>query len=157
MNELEYRAYFFGNMYFSQIQQGIQSAHALTEMYNYYPNNPILTEWGQNHKTMILLNGGSSVDLQRTFVGLENVCSYLKLPCSQFHEDASVNFALTCIGVIVPSYIYDKKYYEYVDMGTYEENKKYIISFNTEPNIMDSEWFQKCTQLHELLRSCRLA
>ena len=57
------RAYFFGNLYMSSIQQGIQAAHAVADMFIKYsnenePNYHPLREWATDHKTMILLNAG---------------------------------------------------------------------------------------------------
>jgi len=63
------RAYFFGNMYLSSIQQGIQAAHVVTEMFTKYPIDhecikfDDLNDWANNHKTMILLNGGYGENL----------------------------------------------------------------------------------------------
>ena len=57
---MEYRAYFLGNMYLSQIQQGIQAAHVTSELFSSYTDelsveSDILCKWAESHKTMILL------------------------------------------------------------------------------------------------------
>ncbi len=54
------RGYFLTNMYLSSIQHGIQAAHCLQEINNNFPGNEILTDWAENHKTMYVLNGGTS-------------------------------------------------------------------------------------------------
>jgi len=105
------RAYFFGNIYLSSIQQSIQGAHALTEMFLRYPNpngevDQYLWEWAKKHKTMILLNAGYS----------ENIRNIVKLfrkrknpyPWAQFHEGKdALDGALTSVGIILPEHIYD--------------------------------------------------
>lgn len=48
MSNTEYRAYFFGNMYLSQIQQGIQAAHVVAEMSMAYKKESGLTSKAYN-------------------------------------------------------------------------------------------------------------
>lgn len=105
------RAYFFGNMYLSSIQQGIQAAHTVAEMFtNYYHDRDddkwdMLQDWATTHKTMILLNAGYSEeihDLLAFFDTPEN-----PYPWESFNEsEAALDGALTCIGIILPEKIY---------------------------------------------------
>lgn len=108
------RAYFFGNMYLSSIQQGIQTAHVTAEMFCKYPNtewtasgspNQHLHSWANDHKTMILLNGGyleTMEDLWRFFDKDENPYPYAK-----FHEGLdSLGGVLTSVGIVLPEKIY---------------------------------------------------
>lgn len=115
---MELRAYYFGNMYLSSIQQGIQAAHATADMFvRYQPfitdeecDQPcdqysMLTDWAANHKTMILLNAGYSAeihDLVQFFDNVEN-----PYPWSSFYEshDALDN-AITTVGIVLPEYIW---------------------------------------------------
>lgn len=104
------RAYFFGNMYLSSIQQGIQAAHTIVEMYEKYyddrPRKDQIYDWAQEHKTMILLNGGYSValhDLINFFNHREN-----DFPYAKFNEgEDALDGALTCVGIILPERIYN--------------------------------------------------
>lgn len=105
------RAYFFGNMYLSSIQQGIQSAHVVSELFIKYsdPNKPNyhpLHEWANNHKTMVLLNAGYSEELRslhKFFNESDN-----PYPWAQFHESKqALDSAFTCIGIILPKRIYN--------------------------------------------------
>lgn len=109
------RAYFFGNMYLSSIQQGIQAAHATHEMFVKWtgPRGPcsagsILFDWAENHKTMILLNGGYSATIQELVDFFaeqgEHVVNYPWAPF--YEEEASLNGALTTVGIILPEKIY---------------------------------------------------
>ncbi|MDE1829264.1 MAG: hypothetical protein KGI25_02965 [Thaumarchaeota archaeon] len=106
------RAYFFGNMYLSSIQQGIQAAHTLAEMYTKYvrpdPGQEyfILEHWAREHKTMVLLNAGYGNEIRSLiefFQTKEN-----PLPWAYFNEElASLDGALTCVGIILPEEFYE--------------------------------------------------
>ena len=108
------RFYGFGNYYLSSLQQGLQAAHAAVDLAMKCSQNRgsddyhwrQYVDWAENHKTMVLLNGGNSADLQDLFDFLdthENMYPYVK-----FHEDeVSLNGALTYVGMILPAKIYD--------------------------------------------------
>ena len=130
------RAYFFGNMYMSSIQQGIQAQHTTSELFIKYQSDGIyrgaeryLYEWASGHKTSILLNAGFSEEIAR-LVDFFNTADN-PYPWAKFHEgeDAlSPGFkvaevpgvaaaliaagidptvgALTCVGIILPEKIY---------------------------------------------------
>ncbi len=104
------RFYGFGNYYLSSLQQGLQSAHVIGELFTIHNH---LTEkymqvhdWAKNHKTMVLLNGGNSKDLAELFDFFNqenNPYAFAK-----FNEDEqSLNGALTYVGIVLPSKIYD--------------------------------------------------
>lgn len=109
------RFYSFTNYYLSSIQLGIQSAHALGEMFNRYPfgDSPVgrtLREWSANHKTMVLLNGGNSAALRDLWTLLSDPRN-TKYPVSKFSEDeASLDGALTCVAIILPESLYEAKW-----------------------------------------------
>ncbi len=100
------RAYFFGNMYMSSIQQGIQALHTTVEMYREFPNAEDLRQWADNHKTVILLNAGYSQTIRDIANGLastENPYTW-----GIFHEShEALDGALTCAGIILPEGIYE--------------------------------------------------
>ena len=110
---MEYRFYGFGNYYLSSLQQGLQSGHCVAELFVQHlgekNKSALVYEWASNHKTMVLLNGGNSGSLQDLydfFNQLKN--SGMDLPFVKFHEDqVSLGGALTYVGIVVPSYIYD--------------------------------------------------
>lgn len=134
------RAYFFGNMYISQIQHGIQAKHVGDEMVLKYfpiptiddvgheqcwqpsPQAGMLGDWMQNHKTVILLNGGfgeNIEELESFFEGtldaqgvtrLSEVYdgAYSPYPFAIFCEsDEALGGAATSFGVILPPKIYE--------------------------------------------------
>jgi len=107
------RAYYFGNMYLSSIQQGIQAAHVTAEMFTKYltpasgqEKHELLIDWASSHKTMVLLNAGYGEnirDLIRFFNDYEN-----PFPWAEFYEgEDALDGALTCIGIILPEKIYE--------------------------------------------------
>jgi len=115
------RAYFFGNLYLSSIQQGIQAQHCTVELYNNYLPVPFcegeccfdateqtmtLTDWARNHKTSILLNAGYSSTLREICEGFDDTEN--PYPWSFFNEgDDALDGARTCVGIILPEEIYD--------------------------------------------------
>lgn len=111
------RFYAFGNYYLSSLQQALQAHHACQEIYNDFVSpaaREVYTDWSRNHKTIVLLNGGNSADLQDLFNFLNSDDNpYL---FAKFHEDEqSLGGALTSVGIILPEVIYetaanDRKY-----------------------------------------------
>lgn len=102
------RAYFFGNMYLSSIQQGIQSAHVVAEMANKYRRpsrmRSVFFEWADKYKTMILLNGGYASELIR----LENLFKRGDYPWASFREEKdALNESITSVGIILPERLYE--------------------------------------------------
>lgn len=108
-----YRFYGFGNYYLSSLQQGLQAAHAVGNLCVGFktntPQHAIAYEWALNHKTMVLLNGGNSDSLANIHIKLQYFAEKgMTLPFTDFHEDeASLNGALTYVGIIIPSVIYE--------------------------------------------------
>jgi len=127
------RAYFFGNMYLSSIQQGIQAGHVVGEMAAKYcpgpdefikeidPYHVQFLDWAENHKVMVLLNAGYAEnihELEAFFEGTLDVPGVTRLseeydgygpyPFAIFHEsDEALDGAATCFGVILPPKIYE--------------------------------------------------
>lgn len=106
------RLYSFTNFYLSSIQQGIQPAHCISDLFVKYvdesPEKATLFDWATNHKTMICCNGGNSADVANVFLEISRIGSALQLPFVYFHEDEqSLNSALTSCAIVVPSLIYD--------------------------------------------------
>ena len=111
-------------MYLSSIQNGIQSAHCLHELFRKYERiDTALTilgkqkpgeiskelsmvyDWADHHKTMIVTNGGYSENLELVLQSLEKT----GYPFAYFREPGIGN-ALTCIGVILPEMCYNNPY-----------------------------------------------
>ena len=114
------RAYFFGNMYLSSIQQGIQAKHCGDEMVVKYAPTLRNGEWEapdvgkyqqlhdylDNHKTVICLNAGYSSTLHEIYKELTDFDN--PYPFAKFHEsEEALDGALTCVGIVVPDAIYE--------------------------------------------------
>jgi hypothetical protein len=56
----ELRMYFFVMYNISEIQKGIQAGHCSHEYSNQFGKTQLYKDWFKNHKTFILLNGGTS-------------------------------------------------------------------------------------------------
>lgn len=108
------RLYTFCNYYLSSLQQGLQTAHVVHELFNKYPDNDCLRgdtgsqlrDWSLDHKTIVILNGGNCLTLTELDLFLRNTDN--KFPFESFCEDGqSLNFALTCVGIVLPARIYE--------------------------------------------------
>lgn len=118
MNQ-ELRLYTFVNFYLSSIQQGIQSAHLVHELFLKYPTEEagfgtgeMLWDWAKNHKTMIVLNGGMNSDIHEIFYTMEQLDHTRAgvMPFACFHEDEkSLGSVMTSVAVVVPQQFYDAK------------------------------------------------
>lgn len=122
-----FRLYTFINFYLSSIQQGIQSAHIVSELFTKYSNSfekDVLYDWANNHKTIIVLNGGTSFDLRHDYIHVSNFADTLSksksnssklgrwfLPHAFFTEDFNAlgaydNGVVTGFGIILPEEIW---------------------------------------------------
>jgi len=104
---MEYRLYTFINFYLSQIQQGIQSAHIVSELFTKYENNALMTgiikTWARSHKTIIVCNGGNSAGISE----FSDVFQDSPYPYADFYEDMdSLGGVRTGIGIILPEAIF---------------------------------------------------
>jgi hypothetical protein len=109
------RLYAFTNMYMEGIHAGIQTAHALGELYNkygMYPKEPEfakLEDWSKNHKTIYIYNGGLSSMLWDRYQALREFTLQFGLPIARFYESKeALNGALTAVALVVP-----EEYYRY--------------------------------------------
>jgi hypothetical protein len=106
------RLYSFTNFYLSSIQQGIQPAHCISDLFVKYADESaeraVLLDWATNHKTMICLNGGNAAGIREIYANLTALGGAIQLPFVKFHEDAqSLDGALTSCAIVIPQPIYD--------------------------------------------------
>lgn len=135
------RGYFLTNMYISPIQHGIQAAHCIHDMFVDYdvfvdshPVRTMLYEWASDHKTMIILNGGTG-DMMREAIDVFNSGSLngQKYPWGTFNEP-SIDNALTCVGIVVPESIYNMYFESIPELGykdptlTYDQRLSLFLS-----------------------------
>lgn len=125
------RCYYFVNMYLSDIQRGIQPLHVTHELFTKYPKASLqkkwLHAWATDHKTVIVLNGGYASAIQTVY---DQMSQQNMFPCAKFHEEeASLNGALTCAGIVLPEYIYGSAA-KYRRLGLYNVDDVYDANEN---------------------------
>ena len=166
------RLYTFGNYYMSSIQQGIQAAHVVSELFIKYREDICfyneeytvrieelehvqttedLYDWAYNHKTMVCLNGGNFQglkDIETLFQDEQN-----KLPWATCYQDEmSLGGILTNVGIVVPEYIYENAAKIRNNECTIINNAIWDYSHNHICSLSDFE-----VKLINLLNSCQLA
>ena len=139
------RFYGFGNYYLSSLQQGLQAGHAAVDLHVKYniheqghfdikPCQDMYNDWAENHKTMVLLNGGNSADLADLYSFL--YCEENPYPFVKFHEDeVSLNGALTYVGLILPPKIYDTAARMRKDNYDYNESRQLLSFYPRHPGM----------------------
>lgn len=158
------RAYFFGNMYLSSIQQGIQAAHVVAELFVKYPDSAAMQEsvdldnWATNHKTMILLNGGYGSTLHDLIDLFDNDDN--PYPFSFFKEsEAALDNALTSVGIILPEKIYEGarklRNLQTTDIAAWRDKKSLTLGiFPNQKGFKYTDWE---VEMMERLNCFRLA
>lgn len=108
----EHRLYSFVNMYLSGIHAGIQTAHMIGEMALRYHRHAFVGSvdfetWLRNGKTIIVLNGGTSQNLEEIASKLFSLGAELSLPVAEFREsEEALEGMRTCVGIVVPKSVY---------------------------------------------------
>ena len=101
------KAYVFVMYNLSGIQKGIQATHAVAELS--LTGSKAYEDWAKNHKTLILLNGGTSTSPEQAEKfgweqgSMENILDTLKairIEHAPFYEP-DLNFALSAIAMVV--------------------------------------------------------
>ena len=125
MKDLEKRMYFLVPYNISPIQQAIQAGHAALEYAHHYKDDPETWEFVRNHKTWIVLNGGTTNKTRIEETGLlkgsldnclgelcafnvENPDNQIKF--SYFYEP-DLNDALTAICLVVDERVFNREDY----------------------------------------------
>lgn len=125
----------------SEIQKGIQAAHAIAE-YSLIPESSFVDwpnfsyrDWATYNKTIIILNGGTSNkgDGKHSQGSMEfhrNFLESFHVPHACFYEP-DLNLMLSGIAFVLPSFIF--KTYERIknpDMSKWKELGSWVNSFN---------------------------
>lgn len=131
------RMYFFVMYNLSGIQKGIQAGHAAVEYSRMAIDHPAYVdyfEFADKHKTFILLDGGSSGDMQSRLLELDD----LRISCAPFYEP-DLNNSLSAIAFILPEEVYGIDLNDPGEEGDDEyarryELKSYISKFRLASN-----------------------
>lgn len=104
MKKMEFRMYSLVMYNLSGIQKGIQSGHANIEYARAYGEDPDFQNWADNHKTVILLDGGGSIEM-------EDICNQLSehdIPYAEFIEP-DLNNSISAVSFVVPERVYGEE------------------------------------------------
>lgn len=102
-NNIEWRLYGLVPYNISEIQKGIQFGHAAIEYGQKYFNDDDYQEWANNHKTFIILNGGtSSTMIDNIDILRENGVDKLGI-----FQEPDLNHMISGIVFLVDSRVYD--------------------------------------------------
>jgi len=159
-SKLKQRMYCFTLYNLSPIQQGIQSAHAIVEFAYSFSESPEYKRWVEDDKTIIILNGGTSISLYEHFKYLDENQIIYPVP---FYEPDLFN-GMTAFCFLADERIWDREKYpdrlpplELVDRGAG------IMAIPAIHRIFDLEAFkeqiggEKNFLLKEFLSKFRLA
>jgi hypothetical protein len=101
---MELRLYCFVDWMLSSIQQGIQTGHAAVDLVRKYPRNAMVSDWADNHKTFIILNGGDYEGVREAL----RITSETKFPFVPFYESKRANGGrITCVAVVLPETVFN--------------------------------------------------
>ena len=111
---MELRLYSLVNFYISGMHVGIQTGHAAVDLVRKYSSildlqggriteqqMELVTEWADNHKTFICLNGGDSGSV----TAAASILDESGFPWVEFREPGLDN-AQTCVAVVLPECIF---------------------------------------------------
>lgn len=103
--------YVFTHRYLNTMQQGIQSAHAIVELFNkyepYQQYRRRVVEWAAHHKTIRILDAGSGEKFNHTYQWYEKFVKFFNLPYAEFSEPDIQNMVTAFCFVVLDDNIMD--------------------------------------------------
>jgi hypothetical protein len=165
-----YRMYCLVLRQLSPMQKGIQAAHSIVEYANKFPHDEEYKEWSKFDKTIIVLDAGTSFDIEEIIDQLDEH----KVDYAIFKEE-DLNSITTSIAILVDDRVFDKDRFQSFD--SWRANKypvipmhcvAYMGNFDHDPNDYTyyehhKEWVEevlggeKNDFLRQLISSKRLA
>lgn len=149
-NKLELRMYGLVPYNISPIQQAIQFGHAVVEYGLKYFKDKDYQQWAKNHKTFIILNGGSTDNRSERKGSLQNHRTQLilnKVKHALFYEP-DLNDALTAIVFLVEERVFDTK--KHIDKREFSEDRQYCtgqheyeLQMGNKQNVFLREFIQQ--------------
>ena len=117
---MEKRMYFFVPYQLTGIQQGIQCGHAVEQYAQNYKNDPEYMDYVKNHRTWIVLNGGTTNSNLHNLGSLNHILIDLRgaqIKHGYFHEP-DLNNSLTAVCFLCDERVYDfVKYPDYIELS----------------------------------------
>lgn len=103
---MKYRLYTFVLRQLSGIDKGIQAAHAMLEYANDFSDSKEYKSFIENDKTVIILNGGTSADLEE----ITNKLDKYGISNSVFFEE-DLGDCMTAVSFLADERVFDKEKY----------------------------------------------
>lgn len=115
MNNTDYRLYSFVNMYLTGIHAGIQTAHLVGNLACRMSVAPADSDemktyqtWLGIDKTIIVLNGGSTGNMQNIVDDVAQAGKEFVVPWASFSESHdALGGIMTAVGIILPPVVYN--------------------------------------------------
>jgi len=157
---LELRMYGFTPYNISDIQKSIQFGHAVVEYGLENFNTDEYQNWARNHKTFIILNGGTSNHVNPEYVGtMENIVEELKANDIKFatFNEPDLNDMLSAIVFIVDERVFNRKVY--LDFGDWVMDNHFsylsdnMLTSSKIERLKKDGYFQTGTKLEQKLLS----
>ncbi len=146
-SKLELRMYIFVPQNISEIYKGIQAGHAALEYANTYHDKPLFKDFIENHKTWIILNGGTTNNSLVTPGTMQDIYASIlehnTIDISNFNEP-DLNDALTAICFICDERVFNKE--------DYPDWRQFVLARTSSPSYFlntDKEMKEKCPQYYE--------
>lgn len=138
---MKYRMYALVLRQLNGINKGIQAAHCCLEYVNSFGNTKEYQSYFQNDKTLIILDGGTSVDLKEIAHKLvENGINF------ETFNEPDLNDTMTAICFLADERVFDSE--NYPDYETWlSQNNIPMVIINTNPPIIEEDKQSKETWL----------
>ena len=104
---MEYRMYCLVLRQLSPIQKGVQSAHACMEYASKYKHSDDFNQYVAIDKTLIMLDGGISQELER----IKETLISNDIDFASFNEP-DINDCITCVCFLANEQVYDRSLYQ---------------------------------------------
>jgi hypothetical protein len=161
-NRYEWRMYSLVMYNISSMQKGVQTAHAVLEYANRYKDSNDLKEYIQEDKTLIILDGGTSVDLKQLF---DDLCEH-DIKFARFIEP-DLNDAITSVCFLADERVWDRKNYPDYEDWLFKNGHCLAILTSMPPQTkfdeeLYKEWVEfiggeKNVYLREIIKGKRLS
>ena len=125
---MEYRMYCLVLRHLSGINKGVQAAHVCMEYAHKYKSEAAFTQYVTTDKTLIMLDGGISQDLE----SIESLLTIENINFASFREP-DINDCITSICFLVDERIFNREFNTIEGYGLSCETVK-------SPNNVNDEW-----------------
>lgn len=146
-NNLELRMYMFVPYQLNGIQSGIQAGHAALEYAYKYGNTDLYKDFIENHKTWIILNGGTTMDphpdspdIMGTMNELEQKLQDLSIVNYATFREPDLNNSLTAICLICDERVFNQK--DYPNFKEFLMKKQLNVSYNSRLKELNPEYYK---------------